>query len=465
MTTYYVSSQTGNNSYAGTSQTAPLASLQTAANLARPGDSVEVMNGTYSPVVITRSGAAGAPITFEAAAGQTPVVDGSGQWEAIMIEASYINVKGFTVVGDAANYNLTSAKAGYSTSNAALDGNGIFINPSSSVANPNHITIANNTVYNVPGNGIGTEGADYVQILNNTVHNNGNWSAYGCSGISVSTCANSDSNAGPHSSISGNVVYNNAQLVPAHGLSVITDGEGIILDTNPGYTGGFTVANNTVYGNGSSGLELNQSNNVNITGNNMYFNDVNNVQSAANAEIFLYNSSNVTQSNNTFTAPSGGSTSGSTSGPTSGSTSGSTLVAPPVITKGWVNANHSITLTGRAAPNSALTMFSTAGSKVGTTRAGASGTWAFSTPSLQPGAYGYAATDTTSAGTSALSKAWGTTVTSGSTSSLNLAHAVALGAVLSSIDGASLAAPADYGIGAAPAVPSLLAAGHSAHAA
>ena len=48
MTTYYVSSEIGSNNNAGTSATAPLATLQAAANLVQPGDTVEVMNGTYT---------------------------------------------------------------------------------------------------------------------------------------------------------------------------------------------------------------------------------------------------------------------------------------------------------------------------------------------------------------------------------------------------------------------------------
>ncbi len=262
MTTYYVSSQIGSNNNSGTSASTPLASLQAAANLVKPGDTVQVMNGTYvapgygDALDITTSGTASAPITFEAAPGQTPVIDSSGGWQAINIKASYIVVKGFTVVGDAANYNLQSALAGYSGGNAYLDGNGIGINPSSSVPLPNHITIESNTVYNEPGGGIYTEGADYVQILNNVVHNNANWAAYGNSGISLSTSANLDTNSGPHVIISGNLVYNNAQLVPTIGAGVITDGEGIILDTNPGYTGGVLVQNNTVTGNGGPGIEF-----------------------------------------------------------------------------------------------------------------------------------------------------------------------------------------------------------------
>src|SRR5271156_4384840 len=135
MSTYYVSSISGSDNNAGTSASAPLASLQAAADLVKPGDTVEVMNGTYvgnapgggDVLDITTSGTASAPITFEAAPGQTPVINSSGGWNAINIGASYIVVEGFTVVGDAANYTLQSALAGYSTGSSQLDGNGIVV--------------------------------------------------------------------------------------------------------------------------------------------------------------------------------------------------------------------------------------------------------------------------------------------------------------------------------------------------
>ena len=252
---------------------------------------------------ITTSGTASAPITFEAAPGQTPVINSSGSWNAINIEASYIVVDGFTVEGDAANYTLATALAGYSSGNPNLDGNGIVVNPSSSVPLPNNITIENNTVYNEPGGGIGTEGADYVQILNNVVYGNAHWSAFGNSGISVSTSANLNTNSGVHDIISGNTVFGNAQLVPTTGGNTITDGEGIILDTNPGYTGEILVENNTVYSNGSSGIESFLTNNAVITGNTVYGNNTQNVQPASDAEIFINQSNNNTVTNNTTTAP------------------------------------------------------------------------------------------------------------------------------------------------------------------
>src|SRR6476660_846939 len=147
MTTYYVSSIIVSDNNAGTSATSPLASLQAAENLVKPGDIVEVMNGTYTGpgggnvLTITTSGTASAPITFEAAPGATPVIDSSGTWQGIEINASYITIKGFTIVGDAANYNLSSALAGYSTGDPNLDGNGIA---ATSGALVHHIIIENN---------------------------------------------------------------------------------------------------------------------------------------------------------------------------------------------------------------------------------------------------------------------------------------------------------------------------------
>jgi parallel beta-helix repeat protein len=309
MSTYYVNSAIGQDDNAGTSASAPLASLQAAEKAVKPGDTVKVMNGTYtgpadgSVLNITTSGTASAPITFEAAPGQTPVIDSTGTWNGINIQASYIVINGFTVAGGAANYNLNQAMAGYGTGNAALDGNGIGITPSSQVPLPNHITIENNTIYNEGGGGIYTDGADYVQILNNVVHDNAHWSAYGNSGISVYQSKNLDNNAGFHIIICGNTTYNNAQLVPTDGRDAITDGEGIILDTNSGYTGQVLVQNNTAYGNGGPGIESFLTANAVITGNTVYGNNTQHTQAASVSEIFINQSSNNIVTDNITTAP------------------------------------------------------------------------------------------------------------------------------------------------------------------
>ena len=96
-----------------------------------------------------------------------------------------------------------------------------------------------------------TQGADYVQILNNVVHDNAHWSAYGNSGISVAASANLDTIPGPHPHQWQPRLMVTRNWFRNTGASAITDGEGIILDSNPGYMGEFLVQNNTVYNNGA----------------------------------------------------------------------------------------------------------------------------------------------------------------------------------------------------------------------
>ena len=308
MTTYFVSAEIGSNANAGTSATAPLATLQAAADLVKAGDTVEVMNGTYtgSPggnlVQITTSGTSGSPITFEAAPGQTPVLNTSGEWNGILVQASYINIKGLTVVGDAASYTLAKAEAVYGISNPNVDGNGIVVESAGGGQVPNHITIQNNIVYDEPGGGIGVIGADYVQILNNTVHDNAHWSAYGNSGISIASSVNSDTKSGVHDIISGNTSYNNTELVPFFAVGTITDGEGIILDTNKGFTGEILVQGNTTYGNSGAGIESFLTNNAVINGNTSYAN-LTNPLAASDGQIFINSSTNDVVTNNTTVSP------------------------------------------------------------------------------------------------------------------------------------------------------------------
>ena len=76
-------------------------------------------------------------------------------------------------------------------------------------------------------------------------------------------------------------------MVPTIGAGVITDGEGIILDTNPGYTGGVLVQNNTVTGNGGPGIESFKTANATITGNTIYGNNTQNTQAQTYSAIFI----------------------------------------------------------------------------------------------------------------------------------------------------------------------------------
>jgi hypothetical protein len=309
MTTYFVSAETGSDTNAGKSSSSPLATLQAAENVVKAGDTVEVMNGTYtaSPggdvLQITKSGTASAPITFEAMPGQSPVINSSGDWNAILVQSSFVIIQGFTVVGDAASITLAQDTSSASTNNPDMAGNGIFVTSPGSGHVPNHVTIQNNTVSFEPGGGIGSTGADYINILNNTVFENAHWSGFANSGISIASSVNSDSKSGVHSLISGNTSFNNTELKGnffANGT--ITDGEGIILDSNTNYTGVISVQNNIAHGNSGAGIESFLTNNAIINGNTAYAN-LTNPGAAGNGQIFINQSNNNTVTNNSTVAP------------------------------------------------------------------------------------------------------------------------------------------------------------------
>jgi len=143
-----------------------------------------------------------------------------------------------------------------------------------------------------PGGGIGTTFADYVTISGNTVYGNAFYSAFGNSGISL--FANFDSNPADTATkykmvVEGNTVYANEELVPVFGSKplAITDGEGIIIDsnknsayvgaglTNSAYAGRTLVANNVVFNNGSDAIEVFQSAHVDVVNNSTYANVTN----------------------------------------------------------------------------------------------------------------------------------------------------------------------------------------------
>jgi hypothetical protein len=85
-TTYYVSAA-GKDSNSGTSTTAPFLTIKKAADLTKPGDIVNVMDGTYGPFIISHAGSqSGGYITYQAYPGQHPTVLKNGTtWDGIQI--------------------------------------------------------------------------------------------------------------------------------------------------------------------------------------------------------------------------------------------------------------------------------------------------------------------------------------------------------------------------------------------
>jgi len=288
-TTWYVAG-TGHDSNTGTSIKAPFATLQHAASKTAPGDTVMVLNGTYTVpcsgcdvLDITTSGTAKAPITYQAYPGQSPVIAFKRGWTGINIQASYIIVSGFNVGGGRALVSLAYAQQNATNlSNYLTSGNGIVVGCGGG-ANPptfSHVIIRSNVVHDAPGAGIATCYADYITIQHNTTYLNAFWSPYANSGISIWEMRDTDRNTGYKNFILDNLSYENREYIPFYAVGAITDGNGIIVDDNKNtqsnnvaYRGRTLVANNISFMNGGSGIHTYASAHVDIVFNTTYENN------------------------------------------------------------------------------------------------------------------------------------------------------------------------------------------------
>jgi hypothetical protein len=312
-TKYYVSG-TGNDSANGLTETTAFLTLQHAANVTEPGDTVYVMNGIYTNscagchvMDVSRPGTADAWITFTAYPGQKPKIQFNG-WEGIFIQpaAAYIEVSGFTIEGN--NYNVTlegAQKQSTTKPDPAYNGNCIASDGRKGTATqkPHHLRILNNTLYACGGEGVSAIQSDYVTISGNTIYDTSWYSIYGTSGISTFEDWNSDDSTVTKMFITGNRLFGNGQLIPTSSDGVITDGEGIIVDScrnasyQPkigiaAYTGRTYIANNVIYDNGSSAIEAFQSDHVDIAYNST-FNNVLVPLLSGRGEVFVNAASDV----------------------------------------------------------------------------------------------------------------------------------------------------------------------------
>jgi hypothetical protein len=323
---YYVSGS-GSDSNDGLTTSTAFLTLQHAESVTQPGDTVYAMNGTYTNscagcdvLDITIPGTASSWITFKAYPGQTPTISFNG-WAGVFFEstAAYIEVNGFTVVGNNANVTLAGALAQSTTNpDPAYNGNCVSADGRNGTATvrPNHIRIVNNIISECGGAGVGTAWSDYVTISGNTIFNSAWYSIYGASAISTWEDWNSDSVTGYKMFITGNRIYANLQEVPTVGPGVILDGEAIIVDStrnstyNPAndpllpYTGRTLISNNVIYNNGSSAVEVFESDHVDVVNNSSYEN-VTNPPLSGRGEMDLNQTSDVNVINNIFYSATG----------------------------------------------------------------------------------------------------------------------------------------------------------------
>ena len=321
---YYVS-PSGNDSNDGKTPNTAFATLQKAANVVQPGYTVYAMTGVYqntdfassSPsqnvLNIYTSGTQALPITFTNYPGQSPKIQ-FNSWYGIRVfgPASYITLSGFEIEGDQQQVSQTYAQSA-SYGDPLTNGTGISVTgDSSGVLISTHVTIENMVVHDCPLNGIGAGYSDYIAVQDNIVYNNGYWSPFAGSGISMIGLFPSDSNTKNYKNfILRNVSYGNNEVHPNfQAYNLITDGNGIILDSfnhqatsfQP-YNGKTLVANNIVYSNGGTGISAYQSANIDLINNTAFANNL--TMSIPIGEIVAYYASNINIVNNIMVAPTG----------------------------------------------------------------------------------------------------------------------------------------------------------------
>lgn len=239
----YVSGS-GNDSNSGLAESAPKRTLQAAASLTEPGDTVLVMNGTYSSaniggniLSITRPGAPDRWVAWMAYPGQKPFIK-AANWNAISIEADYIIVEGFTLEGNRASITMDQAlRNEENIADPITNGNGISVSGLTGAGGPvKHVIIRGNQVRDFPGGCIGASRADYLTIENNRVFRCAWYSPYANSGISVYQAWNSDSSTKTKIFIRGNVAAENYNYIKfifsgsEPSKRYYSDGNGIIID-------------------------------------------------------------------------------------------------------------------------------------------------------------------------------------------------------------------------------------------
>lgn len=313
-TTYYVSNN-GNDRNSGLSTSSAFRTLQRAANLTNPGDTVLIMNGEYknrpqdgAVLNIKRSGTANAWIKYKAYPGHFPKIQ-HDTWNGILIsnKASYIEINGLEVIGDNAKIDRDYAMSQKDNGNNRFtNGNCISIGEKEGKGRSHHINILNNKVHDCGGSGISAIEADYVKVDNNTVFNNSWYTRNGCSGISMLNNWSSDNNQGYKIFVTNNKSYNNRMYVPWYQAGKITDGNGIIVDVSKGYRGRILIANNITYKNGGSGIHSHDSQHIDIINNTAYLNQQSSdVKKKAKGEIYAGYSSDVKIFNNIMYASPG----------------------------------------------------------------------------------------------------------------------------------------------------------------
>jgi parallel beta-helix repeat protein len=250
--TYYVDNTniSCNDLNDGLTPAYPFCTIGRGAGLAKAGNTVRVLAGTYpEKVKPANQGSAGNPITFSAAPGVTVTGDGSATGSAFRLtERSYITVDGFTVTGNVEDgiYTLNSNNITISNNHVSYSGNPISGSERSGI-------YFNNTTNSVI-NGNTTDHNSYHGIM----------LTGSCSNIVISNNV-SFANAMQYlKTANGIMVNNSSHNTLIHNVTYANEDSGLGFYDNASYN---LILGNVSYGNGDHGIDNNASPNNIIVGN------------------------------------------------------------------------------------------------------------------------------------------------------------------------------------------------------
>lgn len=286
---FYVS-PTGSDAADGRTPATAFATPQRAADAARAGDVVLLMEGTYTspgnpdisnvpaetmnsplwrPWWVERTGGnitlknAGTPaawIVFRAHPGQNAVLFNADGWHGVRFgqTAAYVEVRGLTIQGDSPNLNLADATADAALGEkngllyhgaARFNANGILADGRPGKTpdqRPHHLRIIGNHLFDHSGAGVTLIGIEHVTIEGNLSHGNCHAMRYGSSSFSTLLTWDWDDTQSHRIFFVGNISHSNRTDVPCSIIEhdekgnplprkltdKFSDGNGIIVDVN-----------------------------------------------------------------------------------------------------------------------------------------------------------------------------------------------------------------------------------------
>ncbi|MDQ3140950.1 MAG: right-handed parallel beta-helix repeat-containing protein [Bacteroidota bacterium] len=288
----YVSAKLGNDQYSGENPKEALKSLQRAADLTEPGDTVYVMEGEYrsqdaqAVLKISVSGTEQKWIVYKNYQHHKPIIFSSQLAAILLIKVAYIAVDGFEITADPlseSKLKMTSKPADYTNKMS-----GILIERSFNAdLSCHHIRIHNNEIHGCFGGGIFLHNTDYIHILYNKIYDNGHYSSSNNSGIRIIQAQEYDHLDIYHNQIIGNYIYNQRRFHIEEAADVECDrqvnGSGICLQNFTNHSKMVSgnekrsktlITNNIIYNNGGIGLFLNYINYVDAVNNTFYKNNL-----------------------------------------------------------------------------------------------------------------------------------------------------------------------------------------------